>query len=452
MRWVLAPLMIAGCHGHAATSDGAASDAAIDAVPQGVLQPDDGAHSGSRLKIMYWAAPDGTKVWRGTFLDTQLGEQCVPAPWVDGSTYCTPPNMDLIDWHRSWFTTMWGPRGFVPPLPASSRFTVTMQDTPCFNQNISYVPPPHQVVQLLENGTVVAPDATLVKLEITRGPVDADGLALVSLTAADGFQFPLHPYSTALGDDCEMGANTPGAPTAWCVPRDLYTGLLQNLYADATCDQQVYSIHAACGSMPVLGVVTMGDFGAPLATMYVKNAGAVTSALHVYDTSGCHAATPDPTLDYYAWGAPVEAPKLSRVPATLAGHRLQLVHQVSGVGYSGRDAALYDTLNQVECVLADVPNSDRVQCVPSTCGGGVTTVFTDPACQSPKLVYDAETCNGVPPPSSVGPAITAPMYGLFHVSQTELQCGLYRPGLYEPGSYQPPTYGPFELLVTVVDP
>jgi hypothetical protein len=73
-----------------------ASDGAIDAPADASPCCNDGATSGTRLKLVWYVTQDGVKVFRGTgngYYDTQRSEDCLPNAWSDGNT-CRPCRMD----------------------------------------------------------------------------------------------------------------------------------------------------------------------------------------------------------------------------------------------------------------------------------------------------------------------------------------------------------------------
>ena len=65
-----------------APGTGGSGDAGVD--------PNEGAHSGTRLKLTWFNFSDGTRQWN-SFYDAERKEDCYPyPPWLDGKTYCTP--------------------------------------------------------------------------------------------------------------------------------------------------------------------------------------------------------------------------------------------------------------------------------------------------------------------------------------------------------------------------
>src|SRR5690349_20382077 len=83
----LVVLLVAGCGSSAGTPrDAPAGDATAD----GGVDPNEGARSGSRLKLTWFELSDGTRQWNG-FYDAERKENCSPsATWTDGHAYCTP--------------------------------------------------------------------------------------------------------------------------------------------------------------------------------------------------------------------------------------------------------------------------------------------------------------------------------------------------------------------------
>src|SRR3569833_2698609 len=55
------------------------------------IDPNDGAHSGARLKLTWYQNTNKTKQFSGMY-DAQNKESCSPyyGSWTDGKTYCVP--------------------------------------------------------------------------------------------------------------------------------------------------------------------------------------------------------------------------------------------------------------------------------------------------------------------------------------------------------------------------
>src|SRR5689334_12938260 len=76
------------------TADGHAIDAALDAGPD----PNEGAVSGTRLKLSWLTFGDGTRTWAG-FYDAQRKERCeasLDEPWPGGHVYCVPDHRGTV--------------------------------------------------------------------------------------------------------------------------------------------------------------------------------------------------------------------------------------------------------------------------------------------------------------------------------------------------------------------
>ena len=73
--------LVAACGGNTASPiDASAGDAALDAG----VDPNEGARSGSRLKLTWFEFSDGTRQWN-SFYDAERKEGCYPYPaWTDG--------------------------------------------------------------------------------------------------------------------------------------------------------------------------------------------------------------------------------------------------------------------------------------------------------------------------------------------------------------------------------
>src|SRR5258708_4036422 len=82
-----------------------AGEAAVDAPPDTPLDaggdPNEGAISGTRLKLVWYQTADGVKTWivnsaGPTFFDAQRAEDCRARLWADGATYCTPAPLQAV--------------------------------------------------------------------------------------------------------------------------------------------------------------------------------------------------------------------------------------------------------------------------------------------------------------------------------------------------------------------
>src|SRR5437868_3671383 len=85
---LVAAVLAAGCTAQVSApsvpdgSSGSGSGSAVDP---------DGAHSGQRLKIVWYEFNDGTRTFDGTFFDTVRKEHCfLYDGWADGKAYCAP--------------------------------------------------------------------------------------------------------------------------------------------------------------------------------------------------------------------------------------------------------------------------------------------------------------------------------------------------------------------------
>src|SRR5271170_4089359 len=89
----LMPIVVAfACSSHAPASSDAPAGGGSDAG----TNANDGAMSGTRLKLTYYSFTDGTTQWFGLY-DSERKENCSPfdGTWPDGNTYCVP------DWSGS---------------------------------------------------------------------------------------------------------------------------------------------------------------------------------------------------------------------------------------------------------------------------------------------------------------------------------------------------------------
>src|SRR3954466_9466481 len=98
--WAL--LVLAACS-PSVTAQSDAPPTQADAPPG--PDPNDGARSGTRLKLTWFELGDGTRQWDG-FYDAQRKENCyIYQDWTDGKSYCAPDYDGSIEYSNAGCTT-----------------------------------------------------------------------------------------------------------------------------------------------------------------------------------------------------------------------------------------------------------------------------------------------------------------------------------------------------------
>src|SRR5258706_3736659 len=133
MRGLLcAALIVGGCSGSVpATGDATGSGSADSAAPD----PDEGATSGTRLKLTWINFADGTRTWNA-FYDSQRKENCsIYQSWSDGAAYCVPDTSGSVAYLDAACTQRFVQvyRDPVCPLPPAP-YTLEWNYTPCTSQ------------------------------------------------------------------------------------------------------------------------------------------------------------------------------------------------------------------------------------------------------------------------------------------------------------------------------
>lgn len=467
LRFALAGCLVAGCSGSVT--------ATFDAKPVDTITPDtgpdlnDGAHSGTRLKITYFAFADGTRSWDG-FYDSQRKENCYESgPWPDGNYYCAPSSSASVEYSNATCTT---PVGLVYQDPSCP------QPPPTYLMSYDYsgcnYGPTH--VYLRGNklatttyyyknsdgscgGPVTATNydfyapgselavANLAKLAI-GAPMGSGTLTQRFVTSDDGLKFPWNMHDASLGTDCYPESYDAGGTTAVCAP--------------SSASYASYEHDSAC-TIPELSQ-THGCTAPTFAYNYPSNrcptdppkyysVGSMVTAAPLYYQSGtsCTATTGSTGVDYYTTAAPLSLQSMTRAPDALSGHRMQIIHDTTTAGVRVRESALWDQQMGMECYPESLPDG-TIRCY--AFDAYIQSYFSDAACTQaldlasvgtgpmscgappvPKTAYKY-----VPPPTgscaysyefhTVGAAYTGPIYANYGTCQvyTTTQTQFYRVG------------------------
>ena len=217
---------------------------------------DDGAHSGSRLKIVDWVFDDGTRQWKG-FHDAKLEQDCQALVWDDGTYYCTPGT--LVQYADPGCTQ--------PIIVGTSALGYERPFTPCGNTtthvfevgNQLTLPryyyaqdamgrclsqTPDQTQTLFSVGAEV-PRSELVELAVTA-PSGTGRVQTRYLTSSDGMQFPWLLHDQQLGLDC-TATGFDGQQSVSCSP-----AAAEAKYSrDSACSVPVAAVDLGCPSPSV---------------------------------------------------------------------------------------------------------------------------------------------------------------------------------------------------------
>ena len=425
----LAAGLVIACSGSQITTpdakrvDGAPGDSGPD--------PNDGARSGSRLKITYWAFADGTRAWN-QFYDAQRKENCyLSGPWSDGNYYCAPNQTASIAWSNATCTTevamvYQDPACPLPPpayvldyTSSSCQFTYThlylrssqlamssyyykQSDGTCAGP---YTAPNYQFYAL---GSEVAP-SNLVKLTI-GSPSGAGTLSERFVTSADGLAFPWTVHDSSLGADCYAAAYDPSGASAVCLPDAGYAGYNH----DSTCTVPELSVSKTCAAPHYAEYFPQTACPSEPPRYYTVGAQVASSPLFYASGTTCNATTADVNSNYFTTSQQLTLQSLARAPDTLVGHRIQLIHDTTPQGLIFRDYSLYDQQLGAECYVTTTPDG-TTRCL--TFGTSIDTYYKDAQCAQPidlASVYTGPSSCSAPP---------APKYGNKFITPPPGSCG-----------------------------
>lgn len=386
-----------------------AIDAAADAGPD----PDDGAASGTRLKLVWFNFADGTRTWAG-FYDAQRKETCTVSadePWSGGHTYCIPDHGGSVAYSDAACTqklaqVFHDPSCTRPPptyvvdgtttcgYVAQHLYTRGDPATPAsyylrFSDGSCTGPFPTTGYDFYQLGLEIQPTA-LVELQL-GAPSSAARLSERFYQTADGMKLPAVIHDAMLGTDCR-GTGTAG--NLVCMP----DGAPASLFHDAACTEPEAALPTSCTAPPYL----VASDACPSAPPHLYTAGSPIAAPPLYRQSAgtCTTANGSITNTYYPTDQAVGVARLDAMTETLSGRRLELVHYTTTDGLAFR-AGVHDTQGDTDCAPTVLPDG-TVRCVPIA--ATVTTYFTDSQCMTPIDLVEVSTG-----PASCG-APTMPQY------------------------------------------
>jgi hypothetical protein len=398
---VLALVLACACSGNLnarsdAGKDTATSDAGAD--------PNDGFRSGSRLKLTWYEFTDGTRAWTGLY-DAERKESCNIYPgWTDGNAYCVPSTATGYVVFTNATCTQRVIQQYVDPTcpAATPTYAVDYQYSACTSaashlyQRGTATSVANYYVQDY-TGTCSGPYASSPALhyyafgpEVATSQLVQLGLSASGMTtrlspryyaSSDGARVPWGAHDAMLGTDCYVSSYAP--TSAICAPS---TNAYAYEFHDAQCTQVVYGQPAGCPAPHDIGFFPSNACPNDPPTYYA--AGGTVASSPLYETSGPSCVTaPAQSGTFYAAGAQLQLASLARAPDTLAGHRLQLVHDTSS-DLTSRDYALWDSMEQTECYPA-TGTDGTIHCLPAQ--QFTTSLFTDSACRNPIELLDLST-------------------------------------------------------------
>jgi hypothetical protein len=392
---------------------------------------------GSRLHQLRWSYDEGgSEREREQYLDSYLGERCLPKRWSDGATYCMPDAAPAI-FTDAHCTKALAAMGSGPRVSFAYRqYTVGTHTLPSRLFQIgSRTSPPAERWELRDDFCYgpFTPDTSasyfelddavdLVRIRYTT-TFDADGFRIESATSDDGLLAPERIFDTSLGVSCEVAANA-NEPVTTCKPIRVPP---VSLYTDASCTR----LGVAAPERPP--VASIHDEVSACDRYFLV--GDQVPALYSAGPNTCAEVSPAGT--YYAITNELALPAIER--RAEGGNGLQTI-RVGGLPLE--DPLLHDSARELDC-RGETIDGERY-CLPAGTSA-VEHLFTDSLCESPIAIAM------VPTGSCARPGRFARDQHTFHEvlePTTSLLfeyvggggCRLYRPtGMFQPHLVGPPT-------------
>ncbi|HEX5064384.1 MAG TPA: hypothetical protein VFV99_33645 [Kofleriaceae bacterium] len=369
----------------------------VCACGDGLPDRDDGAHSGSRLRVA-WFDVDGTRQWQpeeghqyesGRFVNSERfydklrDESCAPEPWLDGVTRCTP-DVELIA--RKVFADA-ACTVRVTQNPQSYRY-VGDYDDKCGQRRMWHVFPVVSTMQsasyyiagdgkcyllpgMTEIGVLgdeLAYDtfATIDTLTTTNG----ERITIRYRKSQDGMVLPVSLYDATLGtsdlvrdiDGRDVAKPRVAAPAS---PADMY-------YDDPSCTHGYVRGDIGCGPPQA----ALGD-----ADYYAIGDHATASPRYTLTAGSCMQQPIPPAGEFYEV---LTATPLALAPVAISvandeTHRIELEH-ATAPSLALRMRELFDTTLATECKPRQFPD-EVYRCAPDELAAQIVPgTYSDPAC------------------------------------------------------------------------
>ncbi|HEY1810704.1 MAG TPA: hypothetical protein VGG74_00020 [Kofleriaceae bacterium] len=394
----------------------AGGDAPMSSTGDGGTGANDGAMSGTRLKLTYYAFTDGTTQWFGLY-DSERKENCSPfdGTWPDGNTYCVPdwsgsvvysdskctnpeideyvgstcaaaPELYVLDQQYDECSEEYLPTHLYRKGSANgaAAYYVMNYDGTCSTQ--------YTVDQGYEQVYAITSEVSTTDLvQLTLSPPTTGGpIGVRSWTSSDGAVLPIMLHDTTNNLDCSPEYYGDTATTASCAPNDAFDAYLDH---DNMCVDPALDMTSTCAAPGFAYTYPSGNTcPMDLETYYAVGSKLATPTLFESFGTTCSSETPSTGTSYYGLGSALQLTALQRAPDTDAGHRIQLIHYGDSASLHYRDPTyLYDSQEQAVCAPEQLADG-TIRCVPDS-GFYVSTGFfySDSGCATAVDVLDMYT-------------------------------------------------------------
>jgi hypothetical protein len=385
--------VVAAC-GSVATGPDAADDTGDDAPA-----PDDGAASGTRLKLT-WIDYGGTRVGGYNARDTTAGFDCYPQRWDDDRVYCSPTSGNIVYTNA----TCTNPVAYTyvndacPTEPPD--YFVEYSIEPCTDYRAQRIyrrgaqVAQTEYYQIYSDGSCNGPfngdslDFYAVGTQLGRGELveltratgdPGDRYAQQFYTSADGARLFDRVIDNQLATPCYLETAS-DATSARCPPDSRYAGY----FADSVCDTPATAAESVCDAPEYMVHYPSSSLCPEESTPRYFTVGGVAPGVYSGGAAACGEVAPDPALTYYAAGTELVLPVMPGAIDSEAGRQIQLAHFTDGA-LRLRGNGQFDTTNGVRCYPVRVASGDY-QCVPYD--AGISSYFSEPTCTSPIELVD----------------------------------------------------------------
>jgi len=420
-----------------ATVDALALDTAPDAPPP-VLDPFDGARSGSRIKMRWWGYADGAKQWvnDAPFYDAVLAVDCRPGH-LDSDTrqWCIPTGMLAVNYSDSTCQT----QIVVQNQSPFSQYVALYPYTPTFGSppatfgathiyrlgaattgDIVYYKDPNGACQAWgsysgSNFYTIGAEVTSLLAEMTTSVPTSGALGGRYVESADGFRYPVSLHDATEGYDCHplhTWATVPGSTSTVCAPASVWNTAY---YSEGSCTQGAMFVNASSVVPTYVGVPPRSGCPADPASFYFVGSAITPSAQSAWDpkSQSCKPSSLS-GVTFYGLGSSVSTQALARGPGAQAGQRIQRIHYTNGPTSYPELIVGYDTVMHTECAPVHQPDG-TFPCLPFAYP--IYSYFSDAACTTAIELAEnhRQWPNACTTPAPYGFAVTTDASEFVHV-------------------------------------
>ncbi|MGE5185644.1 MAG: hypothetical protein ACM31C_26465 [Acidobacteriota bacterium] len=356
----------------------------------------DAPKSGTRLRVEWFQAEDGSEVTTGNIYDRQRQEFCTIQAWSDGATRCTREAgyvgyLDAACTQRLVVAGVQGEVAFDFDQATCAQASAwvagdVLAGTQWYEKGDTGCMGPYTTDQPLRVAEKEIDPNAFARLA-TSAPLGDGRIRTIDYTSADGFRLVKGYEDSELATPCYPGFED-------CA----LLGEYEIDYTDAACTQPIVGLHHDTCNPPATYAIVPDPACSNL--QHYHRIGAIVgirSAIFQRTGDTCTMTTPSTDVEYRALGDEVEVAHLAVASESAPGRRLQPMF-FTGDGVAAPTGQLMDTQVGVPCTWQPATDG-ATRCLPFSASW--YTLYTDPSCTQgvPIATWTSAACSdGAPQP------------------------------------------------------